>query len=95
LTAATDIFANADNSKCPNVCFRPVGLALDSQNRMFVSSDTSGEIYILVKTGVSTTTTGTSTASPSPSPTKSQAGVGRVASAGAWFAYALGLFMVL
>jgi hypothetical protein len=62
---------------------------------MFVSSDTSGEIYILVKTGASTATTGTSTASPSPSPTKSQAGVGRVASAGAWFAYLLGMFMVL
>jgi hypothetical protein len=56
MTALTDIFYNADNTKCPNTCFRPVGLALDSHGRMFVSSDKSGEIFVLAKTGAATTT---------------------------------------
>ena len=63
-TAATDIFTNVDNSRCPTNCFRPAGLAFDSQGRLFVSSDASGEIYVVVKdqtaNGTSTSTsTGT------------------------------------
>ncbi|MCJ1335985.1 hypothetical protein MMC09_001259 [Bachmanniomyces sp. S44760] len=48
-TATIDVFINADNSKCPDHCFRPAGLAFDSQGRLFVSSDASGEIYIIVR----------------------------------------------
>ena len=48
-TAATDIFANADNSVCPDNCFRPVGIAFDNQGRLFMSSDASGEIFVVVK----------------------------------------------
>ena len=48
-TSSTDIFANADTSVCPNNCFRPVGIAFDGQGRMFVSSDATGEIYVVVK----------------------------------------------
>jgi hypothetical protein len=48
-TSSTDIFANADNSVCPKNCFRPVGIAFDEQGRMFVSSDATGEIYVVVK----------------------------------------------
>ncbi|MCJ1483522.1 hypothetical protein MMC06_003690 [Schaereria dolodes] len=48
-TATTDIFANADISKCPDNCFRPVGIAFDSQGRLFVSSDASGEIYVIMR----------------------------------------------
>jgi len=70
-TAAVDIMANADNSKCPDQCFRPVGLALDSKDRVFMSSDATGEIYVLVKTGASATTT----SGASPTPTKKSAGV--------------------
>jgi len=33
LTAARDVVANADNGKCPDGCFRPVGLAWDSRGR--------------------------------------------------------------
>ncbi|KAI0133576.1 hypothetical protein BJ170DRAFT_166634 [Xylariales sp. AK1849] len=44
-----DILSNADNSACPDSCFRPVGLALDSQGRLFMSSDSTGEIYVLVQ----------------------------------------------
>ncbi len=51
-TSSTDIFTNKDNSKCPNSCFRPVGMTFDSQGRLFVSSDTSGEIYVLVADAV-------------------------------------------
>ena len=48
-TSYTDIFANADNSACPDKCFRPVSMAFDKQGRMFVSADYSGEIYIIVR----------------------------------------------
>lgn len=47
-TAATAIISNADNNaRCPDECFRPVGLAWDSQGRLFMSSDATGEIYVL------------------------------------------------
>jgi hypothetical protein len=72
VTAAVDIMANADNSNCPDQCFRPVGLALDSKNRVFMSSDSTGEIYVLAKTGASATTT---SGGASPTPTKKSAGV--------------------
>lgn len=52
ITSYTDIFTNADNSKCPSACFRPVGMAFDRQGRLFVSSDASGEIYVLVADAV-------------------------------------------
>lgn len=48
-TAAKDIFANADNSVCPDDCFRPAGLVFDSRGRLFVSSDASGEIYMITR----------------------------------------------
>ncbi len=54
----SDVFANADNAACPDKCFRPVGLAFDSQGRMFVSSDASGEIYIITKDETANGTTG-------------------------------------
>jgi hypothetical protein len=81
LTAATDIFSNANLSNCPDACFRPVGLALDSKGRIFVSSDATGEIYVLVKTSNSTAGTGTGTGTgtatatgASPTATKKSAG---------------------
>jgi hypothetical protein len=33
--------------ECPDNCFRPVGLAWDSKDRLFVTSDSTGEIFIL------------------------------------------------
>jgi hypothetical protein len=72
VTAATDIFMNQDNSRCPENCFRPVGLAIDSENRLFVSSDSTGELYLLARTSTSTST---STSGPaSASPTRPNAG---------------------
>jgi hypothetical protein len=42
-----NIISNANNSACPDGCFRPVGLALDAKGRLFMSSDSTGEIYVL------------------------------------------------
>lgn len=61
-----DILSNPDLTKCPDSCFRPVGLARDSQGRIFVSSDSTGEIYVLQRAEMSATgETGTSTSSAS------------------------------
>ncbi|KAH7306091.1 soluble quino protein glucose/sorbosone dehydrogenase [Rhexocercosporidium sp. MPI-PUGE-AT-0058] len=65
MTAAVDIMTNPDNSKCPDGCFRPVGLALDDKGRIFMSSDATGEIWVVERTANATgtgTTTGTGTA---------------------------------
>ncbi|PKS10956.1 hypothetical protein jhhlp_002715 [Lomentospora prolificans] len=47
--ALSQIFFNANNDDCPQGCFRPVGLAFDSQDRLWVSADSTGEIYVLKK----------------------------------------------
>ena len=71
--STTDIFSNTNNSVCPDNCFRPVGMAFDKKGRLFVASDTTGEIYVIVReessTGPSMTSSsaaasGTSTSSP-------------------------------
>jgi hypothetical protein len=68
-TASIDILANVDNQACPDKCFRPVGLAFDDQGRLFMSSDATGEIYVIVQESP----TSTSGSSPQQS---SQAGIG-------------------
>lgn len=63
-SATADVLSNADLSKCPDSCFRPVGLAWDSQGRLFMSSDSTGEIYVLQRSDMSATggtETGTAT----------------------------------
>ncbi|CAK7205709.1 hypothetical protein SEUCBS139899_008488 [Sporothrix eucalyptigena] len=76
----TNILSNGDISKCPGDCFRPVGLAWDASGRLYISSDTTGEIYVLSKSASSstsssgtlvTTTASAATASPT---TKAAAG---------------------
>ncbi|KAI1267054.1 soluble quino protein glucose dehydrogenase [Xylariaceae sp. FL1019] len=43
-----EVFYPPDESQCSSSsCIRPVGLAFDAKSRLFVSSDTSGEIYML------------------------------------------------
>lgn len=37
-----------DNTKCPSECLRPVGLAFDGKGRLFVSSDSTGEVSYCV-----------------------------------------------
>ncbi|KAL0939967.1 glucose sorbosone dehydrogenase [Colletotrichum truncatum] len=67
--ALKNIMFNKDISTCPDQCFRPVGLAWDSQNRLFMTSDSTGEVYILRKSDAKPTSTApgsiaTSTAKP-------------------------------
>ena len=67
-SATADVLSNANLSKCPDSCFRPVGLAWDSQGRLFMSSDSTGEIYVLQRSEMSATDggggeTGTGTSS--------------------------------
>jgi hypothetical protein len=47
----TDILTNRDNTVCPDNYFRPVGLAFDDEGRLWMSSDSTGEIYVLQRTG--------------------------------------------
>lgn len=44
---AINILTNADNTKCPNGCFRPSGLAWDSKNRLYMASDSTGEVFVI------------------------------------------------
>ena len=49
-TSYTNVFASADNTACPKNCFTALGMAFVGHGRMFVSSDLSGEIYVMSKT---------------------------------------------
>lgn len=73
-TAATDILVNPNNSICredsPGNCIRPVGIAFDSLGRLFMSSDDTGEIYVVMKEQGSNTPSATTPGS-SPSATSS------------------------
>ncbi len=46
-TAQVPVMENSNVGACPNSCFRPVGLDFDAKGRLFVSSDTSGEVYVI------------------------------------------------
>lgn len=46
-SAAVTIMENPNTSSCPSGCFRPVGLAFDKKKRLFVSSDSTGEIHVI------------------------------------------------
>jgi hypothetical protein len=58
-SAVRALLSNADNNKCPDGCFRPVGIALDAKERVFLSSDTTGEIYVLMPASANMSSTGT------------------------------------
>jgi hypothetical protein len=69
--SAVDVVSNPDVSVCPDDCFRPVGLAWDSQGRLFFSSDATGEIYVVVREdGGSTNDASPTSGLPSGSPTQ-------------------------
>ena len=57
-SALTDILSNPDHTKCPSGCLRPAGLAIDSTGRLFMTGDSTGEIYVFSKaSGTPTSTT--------------------------------------
>jgi hypothetical protein len=97
-TAATDIISNSDLSRCPKGCFRPVGLAWDAQGRLYMSSDSTGEIYIITKTdgsGVANVSRAESggmptRGAPRPSDGPSMAGMKRYDGSGVWMRWAVG-----
>ncbi|KAM4063123.1 Glucose/sorbosone dehydrogenase [Hirsutella rhossiliensis] len=49
--AAVDVLSAPDLASCPDGCFRPVGLAWDASGRLWFSSDTTGEIFVLHQSG--------------------------------------------
>ncbi|OAA62965.1 Six-bladed beta-propeller, TolB-like protein [Cordyceps fumosorosea ARSEF 2679] len=53
MDAAVDVLATKDLSNCPDKCFRPVGLAWDAKGRLWLSSDSTGEIFVLQHDGSS------------------------------------------
>ncbi|KAK1524269.1 uncharacterized protein CCOS01_09356 [Colletotrichum costaricense] len=61
-------FHGSYTSSCPDHCFRPVGLAWDSQQRLFMTSDSTGEIYVLQRTDVSVSTSSPAIPVPTSSP---------------------------
>jgi glucose/arabinose dehydrogenase len=62
-TALTDIISNKNVTECPGKCFRPVGLAWDAAGRLWMSSDTTGELYVLKKTSSTPTSSAPSSTS--------------------------------
>lgn len=80
-TAATDIFGNEDISRCAADCFRPVAMAFDSQGRIFMTSDSTGEVYMIARDEGATETepgteTGSAPTSSSTSDSESKGAVG-------------------
>lgn len=60
--ALSDIMSNnPDNGACPDNCFRPAGLAWDAAGRLWMTSDTTGEIYVLQKNAGTPTATSSGT----------------------------------
>ncbi|ODA76348.1 hypothetical protein RJ55_08194 [Drechmeria coniospora] len=46
--AEEKIMWNADETQCPRMCFRPVGLALEPDGkRLFMTSDSTGELFVM------------------------------------------------
>ncbi len=93
--ALTDIIANPDLTKCPGACFRPVGLAFDAAGRLFVSSDATGEIYVLAKaSGTPTSTASGTIVTATGSPNAAAGGLLSKATAGLAYGFAAGVALL-
>ncbi|KAL0944378.1 nhl repeat-containing protein [Colletotrichum truncatum] len=46
-TAEVKVMWNSNSAVCPNSCFRPVGLVWDGKGRLFMTSDTSNELFVI------------------------------------------------
>ncbi|KAK6340257.1 hypothetical protein TWF730_002021 [Orbilia blumenaviensis] len=71
-SAAIEIMANPDLSQCQTACFRPVGLGFDTAGHLWMSSDATGEIYVIRKddgSGVAAFTSNAAVSGPTPGPT--------------------------
>lgn len=97
-TALSDIMSNPDLSVCPGKCFRPVGLAWDSKGRLWMSSDSSGEIFVLQKSTATPTATASGTVVTATGKASAAGAVWQRATAGICYGAALlagGLLMLL
>ena len=45
--SGTHVMFNSAGSDCSAGCFRPAGLAFDSKDRLFMTSDATGEIFMV------------------------------------------------
>lgn len=45
--ATVDVLWNKDNMLCPLECFRPVGVAIDARGRVWMTSDNTGEVFVV------------------------------------------------
>ncbi|KAF2018953.1 soluble quino protein glucose dehydrogenase [Aaosphaeria arxii CBS 175.79] len=48
-SALSPILSNSNTDECPGSCFRPAGLAWDKKGRLYMSSDATGEIYVITQ----------------------------------------------
>jgi hypothetical protein len=46
-TATVNIMYNANTDACPNRCFRPVNVAFSPGGKLFMTSDTTNEIWVI------------------------------------------------
>ncbi|KAH8921643.1 hypothetical protein BT69DRAFT_1351483 [Atractiella rhizophila] len=46
-TGYSPVISSPRLSRCPNGCFRPVGLVFDKRGRLFVTSDSTGEVFVI------------------------------------------------
>ncbi|KAH6682404.1 hypothetical protein F5X68DRAFT_277451 [Plectosphaerella plurivora] len=77
-TAAQDVLSNGSPGDCPDRCFRPVGLAWDREERLYMTSDSTGEVYVLMRSEASATEPGsnpTATSVPDASTLLSSSGL--------------------
>lgn len=47
MNATVDVLWNKDNKLCPVECFRPTGVAIDARGRVWVTSDHTGEVFVV------------------------------------------------
>lgn len=88
-TALTDIMSNPDAKSCPDKCFRPVGLTWDTAGRLWMTSDTTGEIYVLQKSSSAPTATTSGTIVTATSKPSSAGGLWQKSTAGLCYGAAL------
>ncbi|KAK3303377.1 uncharacterized protein B0T15DRAFT_272761 [Chaetomium strumarium] len=91
VSAAHDVLTSPDLSACrpDGGCLRPAGLAFDSSGeRLFVSSDATGEIWVVMRSGEDedggATTTGTETRTGTGGAVTSTSSAAAAAALGAW-----------
>ncbi|KAH7096097.1 soluble quino protein glucose dehydrogenase [Auriculariales sp. MPI-PUGE-AT-0066] len=71
-TGYQDVLFNTAETACPGSCFRPVGLAFNpSGSMLYVTSDSTGEVFALTKSGSTSTSTTTTTTTTTTSTTSS------------------------